>query len=65
MRDIWELSVLCFQLLGKSKTILNKMFIYIKNNHSLDQKYLIGSRGHGFVPFGLSTDISMFTDETL
>ena len=65
MRDIWELSVLSLQLLSKSKTILNKKLIYIKNNHSVGQKYLIGSRGHEFVPFSLCTDISTFTDETL
>lgn len=47
---VWELSVLSFQLLGKSKTILNKKFIYIKNNHFLGQNYLIGSRGQGLCP---------------
>lgn len=65
VRDIWELSVLSFQLLSKSQTILNRKFIYIKNSHSVGQKYLIRSRGHESVLFGLCTDISMFTDETL
>lgn len=48
VRNIWELSVLSFQCLGKSKTILNKKCIYTKSNHPVGQKYLIRSRGHEF-----------------